>query len=71
MSTSSPSAWRRPPSEDRHLHHGVRLPHPPAPHLHPTLHLAADPLQPPRHPQKPGGGAVLLRAGVSAGHQPD
>lgn len=65
------SARRRSPPEDRHLHHRVGLALPPPPHLHPAVSAAPAPLQPPRHPQEPGGGALLLRARLPARHQSD
>lgn len=57
--------------EDCHLHHGVRLPVPPPPHLHLVVPLAPAPLEPPRHPQEPGSNALLLWARLSAWHQSD
>lgn len=77
LSVSSPLPWRpsparrRPPPEDRHLHHGVRLLVSPPPHAHLAVPPAPSPLQPPRHPQEPGGGAFLLRARLPAGHKSD
>lgn len=67
----STAARRCPPPEDSHLHHRAGLPHPSSHHLHLTVPFTPTPLQPPRHPQEPGGGALLLRARLPARHQPD
>lgn len=65
------TARRCPASEDRHVHHSLCVPVSPPDHLHPAVPVAQAPYQPPRHPQEPGGSALLLRACLPPGHQPD